>query len=74
MTRRRKVEYFRCGNCGYRHENTQDCYTHIWPGDYCPRCGEQATDYEMLHRDNLADVPRESRHFYERAQHASLRP
>lgn len=30
-----------CRSCGYEHENSQDCWIHLDPGDYCPKCGTQ---------------------------------
>lgn len=71
---RRKVAYFRCADCGFRHENTPASYYHIGPGGFCPECGKEVTEYEMLHRDNMADVPRESRHFYEPNEPDRSRP
>lgn len=54
MTYYRKVEYVRCGECGFRKENTHDMGPHMGAGDYCLRCGTQLTEYNELQRQSYA--------------------
>jgi len=53
--RRRKIVYVRC-TCGFKHENTQNCNSHIHAGDYCPKCGEQLDEYNELTRQHSRPV------------------
>jgi len=47
--RPKTIEYMAC-ECGFSKENTMDNGPVIEPGHYCPRCGEQITEYNMLRR------------------------
>jgi len=52
--RKKKTEYVRC-LCGFRHRNGAGC-TEISAGDYCPRCGDQLTEYNELHRQHARNA------------------